>query len=150
MSEQNNNGAAVLDQEQGQAQGQGRPQIADINLADANALKEEITNLLKVSDAVMEGAKEVLGGLSKSFEQRDPRGLQATIDQFTTLLNDRVNAVARRLAALNTAHNRGINVTLQTKEGRVTANLPRIVTTVMPDPLRANLKAALKKGQYVG
>lgn len=139
-------------QDQGQEQGQAnpaRPQVVDINLADSGALQTELKNALKLSDEVMERTKNVLAGLSKSFETRDARGLQGVIDQFTTFLNREVTAAAARMASLNTAHNRGINTVLQTKDGRITVNVGRGLNALLPDPTRQGIRQAIKKNAFI-
>lgn len=147
MNDNNNQGGvAVEGQEQVQ---QGQRQIVDLQLADSKALQLEATSLVIIADEVLDGAKNVLGGLTKAFETRSPVAIQAAIDQYTTLLNQKVVGYANRLASLNTKDNRNINTTLQTKDGRVSANLGRIVQAILPDPMRQHLRAAIKKGSYV-
>lgn len=152
MADTENSGGDVGQLEAGQDQGQqapARPQVADINLADSAALQIELKNALKLSDEVMERTKNVLAGLSKSFETRDARGLQGVIDQFTTFLNREVTAAAARMASLNTAHNRGINTVLQTKDGRITVNVGRGLNALLPDPTRQGIRQAIKKNAFI-
>lgn len=149
MNDNNQGGVAVAEGQQ-QGQDNGRRAVEPIQLADKRALSLEISSLTTLVKKVEDGTKNILASIARGFETSDHRGVQAQVDQFTTYLNGEMVAYAKRLSAMNTPENRGVNLTYRTKTGaNVQVNIGRAVQTVLPDKTRAELRAAIRDGTIV-